>query len=81
MSLISLFLVFLMVWLIMFFMSLPFGIKISEPKVLGNAKSAPDKPNLKLKFLISFFLSFFPTMFIYWIINKNILFNLIMNSK
>jgi hypothetical protein len=26
-------------------------------------------------------LSFFPTMFIYWIINKNILFNLIMNSK
>jgi len=81
MSLISLFLVFLMVWLIMFFFFFSFGVKISEPKVLCVAKSAPDKPNLKLKFLISFFLSFFPTMFIYWIINKNILFNLIMNSK
>ena len=62
-------------------MSLPFGVKISEPKVLGNAKSAPDKPYLKLKFLFSFFLAFFPTMFIYWIINNNILFNLIINFK
>ena len=79
MSPVSLFLVFLMIWLIVFFMSLPFGVNVSGDKIIGNAKSAPDNPNLKLKLLISLFISIIPTLIIYWLINNNILFNLIIN--
>ena len=79
MSPVSLFLVFLMIWLIVFFMSLPFGVNVSEEKMIGNAKSAPDNPNLKLKLLISLFISLIPTLIIYWLINNNVLFDLIMN--
>ena len=79
MSPVSLFLVFLMIWLIVFFMSLPFGVKVSEEKMIGNAKSAPDNPNLKLKLLISLFISLIPTLIIYWLINNNVLFDLIIN--
>ena len=79
MSPVSLFLVFLMIWLIVFFMSLQFGVYVSGDKIIGNAKSAPDNPNLKLKLLISLFISLIPTLIIYWLINNNILFNLIIN--
>ena len=79
MSPVSLFLVFLMIWLIVFFMSLPFGVYVSGDKIIGNAKSAPDNPNLKLKLLISLFISLIPTLIIYWLINNNILFNLLIN--
>ena len=79
MSLVSLFLVFLMIWLIVFFMSLPFVVNVSEEKMIGNAKSAPDNPNLKLKLLISLFISLIPTLIIYWLINNNVLFDLIIN--
>ena len=79
MSLVSLFLVFLMIWLIVFFMSLSFGVNVSEENMIGNAKSAPDNPNLKLKLLISLFISLIPTLFIYWLINNNVLFDLIIN--
>ena len=79
MSPVSLFLVFLMIWLIVFFMSLSFGVNVSEENMIGNAKSAPDNPNLKLKLLISLFISLIPTLFIYWLINNNVLFDLIIN--
>ena len=79
MSLVSLFLVFLMIWLIVFFMSLSFGVNVSEENMIGNAKSAPDNPNLKLKLLISLFISLIPTLIIYWLINNNVLFDLIIN--
>jgi len=79
MSPVSLFLVFLMIWFIVFFMSLSFGVNVSGDKIIGNAKSAPDNPNLKLKLLISLFISLIPTLIIYWLINNNILFNLIIN--
>lgn len=80
MSIVSLILVFLMMWLIIFFMSLPFGLSVPKEQQIGNANSAPDKPNLRLKFFISFLIAFFPTLLIYWLIEKNILFELIINS-
>ena len=52
MSIVSTFLVFLMVWMIVFFMSLPIGINVSRDSELGNANSAPIKTHLKLKVLI-----------------------------
>ena len=80
MSIVSLILVFLMMWLIIFFMSLPFGLSVPKEQQIGNANSAPDKPNLRLKFFISFLIAFVPTLLIYWFIEKNILFELIINS-
>lgn len=79
MSLTSLILVFLMNWLILFFISLPFGVDVPEVQKSGNAKSAPNNPNLKLKLLISFIISFLPTFLIYLLIKKNILSDLLLN--
>ena len=53
MSTVSFILVHLMMWLIVFFMSLPFGVEVSDKPQQGNANSAPIKTNLKLKFFIS----------------------------
>ena len=60
MSTVSFILVHLMMWLIVFFMSLPFGVKVSEKPEKGNASSAPIKTNLKLKFVISFIIALIP---------------------
>ena len=48
MSIVSFILVHLMMWLIVFFMSLPFGVKVVENPEEGNANSAPIKTSLGL---------------------------------
>ena len=77
MSTISFILVHLMMWLIVFFMSLPLGIKVSDHPEKGNANSAPIKTNLKLKFILSFLTAFFPSIFTYWIVDQGLLQNFI----
>ena len=42
-----------MIWMIVFFMSLPIGVNVSKESVPGNANSAPVKTNLKAKFFYS----------------------------
>ena len=79
MSLVSFILVHLMMWLIVFFMSLPFGVKVVENPEEGNANSAPIKTNLKLKFILSFLISLLPSLFIYWIVEYGLLENFINN--
>ena len=79
MSTVSFILVHLMMWLIVFFMSLPIGIKVSNEHEKGNANSAPIKTNLKLKFLLSFLIAFFPSIFMYWIVEQGLLQNFIEN--
>ena len=54
MSLVSYIVVFLMIWMISFFISLPIGVNVSEYHKEGLANSAPDKTNLKTKVIISF---------------------------
>ena len=49
MSVVSFILVHLITWLIMFFISLPFGVKVPDKPEKGNANSAPINTNLKLK--------------------------------
>ena len=49
MSLVSYIVVFLMIWMISFFISLPIGVKVSDHHEKGFANSAPDKTNLKLR--------------------------------
>lgn len=57
MSYASIGVVFFINWLIVFFIFLPIGIKVSNTHIIGNAKSAPEKTNLYLKILFSFFTS------------------------
>ena len=74
MSYLSIFLVYLMIWMIVFFMSLPFGISISDNLEIGNANSAPSKTHLKVKVLFSTLISIIPTSLIYWLIETKYLF-------
>ena len=53
MSIVSVILVYLMIWMVVFFISLPIGINIIKQPTLGNANSAPLKTNLKVKFFYS----------------------------
>ena len=53
MSVVSTILVYLMIWMIVFFMSLPIGVNVSKEFIPGNANSAPVKTNLKAKFICS----------------------------
>ena len=79
MSTVSFILVHLMMWLIVFFMTLPLGVKISDQPEKGNANSAPIKTNLKLKFFLSFLIAFFPSIFTFWIVEQGFLQNFIEN--
>ena len=53
MSVVSAILVYLIIWMIVFFISLPIGINVSKELIPGNANSAPVKTNLKAKFFYS----------------------------
>ena len=79
MSTVSFILVHLMIWLVIFFISLPIGVKVSDQPEKGNANSAPIKTNLKLKFFWSFLIAFFPSIFTYWIVEQGLLQNFIEN--
>ena len=81
MSIVSIFLVFLMVWMIIFFMSLPIGISISRDSELGNANSAPTKTHLKLKVILCTIISLAPTYLIYWLVKTEYLFLIIQNFE
>jgi len=53
MSFVSGIMVFFVIWWVVLFMVLPFGIHIEENPEKGFATSAPKNPNLKKKFLIT----------------------------
>ena len=80
MSLVSYIVVFLMVWMISFFISLPIGVNVSEHHEEGFANSAPDKTNLKIKVIASFLVSFIPASIIYWIVENKLFINLFTNN-
>ena len=80
MNLVSFIIVFLGVWMILFFISLPVGVKVSERHEKGFANSAPDKTNLKMKVITSFLVSFIPAFVIYWVVEKE-LFNNFFNNN
>ena len=80
MSLVSYIVVFLIIWMILFFISLPIGVNISNHHQEGFANSAPDKTNLKIKVIASFFISFIPASITYWIVEKKIFNNFFYNN-
>jgi len=60
-------LIFILIWWILFFIFLPLKIKVPHNAEIGHAKSAPSRPFLLIKFLLTslisaiilFFLIFF----------------------
>ncbi len=51
------FLIFILIWWILFFIFLPLKIKKPQKIESGHAKSAPDKPYLLIKIIITSLLS------------------------
>ena len=57
MSIFTNLLIFILIWWILFFIFLPINIKVSQKIESGHANSAPEKPNLLIKFIITSLLS------------------------
>lgn len=62
--------VFILLWWWVFFMSLPFGIKMPDVVGNGHATSAPEKPLLWRKVIISTAIASMLFIIIYWIIDS-----------
>ena len=58
-------LIFILVWWILFFILLPLKIKVPYKHQIGNAKSAPTKPFLIIKFLLT---SLFSSIILFFLI-------------
>ncbi len=50
-------LIFILIWWILFFLILPLKIRVPKQVESGHAKSAPSKPYLLIKFIVTSFLS------------------------
>jgi predicted secreted protein len=57
-------LTYLVSWWVLLFMVLPFWVKTSENPIVGHAPSAPEKPMLKRKFMVTTLLAFLPPLVI-----------------
>lgn len=73
MGLISGIVVFLMVWWTSLFVVLPWGIRHDDPPIPGNVVSAPDKPHLLKKFLVTTLISGLIWLLIYGLVSSNII--------
>ena len=70
MSVVSAILVYLIIWMIVFFISSPIGINVSKELIPGNANSAPVKTNLKAKFFYSILIAL-PLTYLVILLVKN----------
>ena len=50
-------LIFILIWWILFFILLPLKIKVPNDSELGHAKSAPTRPFLLIKFILTSLIS------------------------
>jgi predicted secreted protein len=73
MGLVSGIVVFLMVWWTSLFVVLPWGNRKSEVVEVGNVASAPDKPHLLRKFIITTLLTCVIWLIIYGLIEANVI--------
>ena len=68
MSIASFFVVVFILWLILFFIFLPFGLEIPEKHDFGHANSSPKKTYLFLKIVLSFIISLTISLIFYYFI-------------
>ena len=59
--------VYIMIWWVVFFCVLPWGNHPPEKVVIGHATSAPEKPRLGLKFLVTTGISAVLFAVAYWL--------------
>tara|TARA_B100001540_G_C15667111_1_gene578313 strand:- start:365 stop:586 length:222 start_codon:yes stop_codon:yes gene_type:complete len=67
MTSVSLIVVFFIIWLVVFFIFLPIGIKIPKKIIRGNATSAPENSNILKKLFFSFIVAIFLAYLFYQI--------------
>lgn len=65
--------IFVCVWWIIFYMALPFGNKVTKAPEQGHADSAPTKPRLGIKFIITTIISTILTIIMVRIIEQGYL--------
>ena len=73
MYLVKIIIIFVIVWWVLFFMALPFGIKKPVSSISGQDSGAPEKPKLWLKFFVVSIISLILTIIINFIIRNNLL--------
>ena len=61
--------VFILLWWWVFLMSLPFGVKMPDEVESGHATSAPEKPMLQRKVIVSTAIATVLFGIVYWIID------------
>ena len=69
MDFVSSLVVFILLWWWVFLMSLPFGIKTPDEVENGHATSAPERPMLQRKVVISTAIASVLFAIVYWIID------------
>lgn len=65
MSVTEIFVFFVVLWWLVLFMALPFGVRVPEEPEKGHAASAPVKPNILKKMLITSLISIVITALFY----------------
>ena len=64
---------FVVVWWLIFFMALPFGVQPDENPQPGNVESAPARPHLLIKALVTTVLAALATWGIAWLIGSGLI--------
>jgi len=62
--------VFILLWWWVFFMTLPFGVKTPDVVETGHATSAPEKPMLRRKVVVTTAISAVLFAIVHWIIDS-----------
>ena len=73
MNLVSLLVVFIVIWSIVFFITLPIGIKQDKNHKAGNDKGAPANPNIKNKIFITTLISVILSIIYYLLVENRII--------
>ena len=74
MSLFECFIIYIVIWWILFFISLPIGVKKSKNVELGHDSGAPEKTYLWKKFIIVSIITLILTYLTVLIIESNVIF-------
>ena len=64
--------VFILLWWWVFFMTLPFGVKTPDVIETGHATSAPEKPMLRRKVVVTTAISAVLFAIVHWIIDSGL---------
>ena len=73
MSIISIIVVFVILWWLVLFMSLPVGVKTEENPESGNMVGAPENPNLKIKIVATTLITMLLTTAYYFAVEKKLI--------